>query len=44
LLREGILIVEHLTNLAALPDEGFSSSRAASSELQGRGSGGGGRA
>jgi arylformamidase len=23
LLREGILIVEHLTNLAALPDEGF---------------------
>jgi kynurenine formamidase len=24
LLREGILIVEHLTNLAALPDEGFS--------------------
>lgn len=24
LLREGILIVEHLINLAALPDEGFS--------------------
>ena len=24
LLKEGILIVEHLTNLAALPDEGFS--------------------